>query len=181
MGRISSSWISTRAPSVLFTPCPAATTRLTPTPTTCSSAARCARLLCSLNACMLVCGLFARARAVAFLCPLVTCVGVCAALCMPSFGVRLAVVCLPQEICSGAQREHDPVRLRQRMGDLGIDAAPLEAYISGFEHGVSTARQRSPGDRRARDEASSLHVAAAVAIVAAAVVIVVALWSCFRP
>ncbi|KAJ2759549.1 aspartate--tRNA ligase dps1, partial [Coemansia nantahalensis] len=40
-----------------------------------------------------------------------------------------------QEIMSGAQRVHDPALLRERIKALGIDAAPLEDYINGFEYG----------------------------------------------
>ena len=42
-----------------------------------------------------------------------------------------------QEICSGAQRCHDPALLREILAEKGIDAEPLSAYINSFEHGVS--------------------------------------------
>ncbi|KAJ2714952.1 aspartate--tRNA ligase dps1 [Coemansia spiralis] len=40
-----------------------------------------------------------------------------------------------QEIMSGAQRIHDPALLRERIKALGVEAAPLEDYINGFEYG----------------------------------------------
>ena len=42
-----------------------------------------------------------------------------------------------QEICSGAQRCHDPSLLRHILTEKGIDSDPLVAYINSFEHGVS--------------------------------------------
>jgi aspartyl-tRNA synthetase len=42
-----------------------------------------------------------------------------------------------QEICSGAQRCHDPALLRQILAEKGVDPEPLSSYISAFEHGVS--------------------------------------------
>ena len=41
-----------------------------------------------------------------------------------------------QEICSGAQRCHDPNLLRSILNEKGIDPAPLGPYIDSFSHGV---------------------------------------------
>lgn len=42
-----------------------------------------------------------------------------------------------QEICSGAQRCHDPNLLRSVLVAKGVDPGPLESYIQSFSHGVS--------------------------------------------
>ena len=42
-----------------------------------------------------------------------------------------------QEICSGAQRCHEPELLERILAEKGVDAAPLEAYISSFRHGAA--------------------------------------------
>lgn len=43
-----------------------------------------------------------------------------------------------QEICSGAQRCHDPDMVLQRLKDKGIDTDEgLQAYVKSFRHGVS--------------------------------------------
>lgn len=43
-----------------------------------------------------------------------------------------------QEICSGAQRCHDPELLLQNLQDKGIEPGEgLESYIESFRHGVS--------------------------------------------
>jgi aspartyl-tRNA synthetase len=42
-----------------------------------------------------------------------------------------------QEICSGAQRCHDPAMLRANVASKGIDPTPLAGYLSSFEHGMS--------------------------------------------
>jgi aspartyl-tRNA synthetase len=42
-----------------------------------------------------------------------------------------------QEICSGAQRVHDPLLLKQQLRLKGVDPAPLSAYIDSFGHGVA--------------------------------------------
>ena len=49
-----------------------------------------------------------------------------------------------QEICSGAQRVHDPRLLRELLESKGVDAEPLEAYISAFEHGVGAHAGHTP-------------------------------------
>lgn len=41
-----------------------------------------------------------------------------------------------QEICSGAQRCHDPVLLEQRILDKGLDLEPFKYYVESFRHGV---------------------------------------------
>ena len=41
-----------------------------------------------------------------------------------------------QEICSGAQRCHDPDMLVKRIAEKGMDLAPLESYVQAFRHGV---------------------------------------------
>ena len=41
-----------------------------------------------------------------------------------------------QEICSGAQRCHDPELLRRRVEDKGVDTGALEGYLSSFDHGA---------------------------------------------
>lgn len=40
------------------------------------------------------------------------------------------------EILSGAQREHRPELLRERMKELGIEPLGFESYIAAFEHGM---------------------------------------------
>jgi len=42
-----------------------------------------------------------------------------------------------QEICSGAQRVHDPELLVEKIKQQGIDAEPLEPYINSFRHACS--------------------------------------------
>lgn len=42
-----------------------------------------------------------------------------------------------QEICSGAQRCHDPVMLEDAIVKRGIDPEPLKFYIDCFRHGIS--------------------------------------------
>jgi len=42
-----------------------------------------------------------------------------------------------QEICSGAQRCHDPVMLEKRILEKGLELEPLQSYIDSFRHGVS--------------------------------------------
>jgi len=42
-----------------------------------------------------------------------------------------------QEICSGAQRVHDPHLLKEQLELKGVDPEPLAAYIDSFGHGCS--------------------------------------------
>jgi len=42
-----------------------------------------------------------------------------------------------QEICSGAQRCHEPVMLEERIKAKGMDVQSLKYYIDAFRHGVS--------------------------------------------
>jgi len=42
-----------------------------------------------------------------------------------------------QEICSGAQRVHDPAMLEANLKSKGMPREPLQDYIKAFEHGVS--------------------------------------------
>lgn len=41
-----------------------------------------------------------------------------------------------QEICSGAQRVHDPELLRKQVAEKGMPLEPLTDYITSFEHGA---------------------------------------------
>jgi aspartyl-tRNA synthetase len=41
-----------------------------------------------------------------------------------------------EEICSGAQRIHDPELLARRAKDLGVDPSSLSAYIDSFKYGA---------------------------------------------
>lgn len=41
-----------------------------------------------------------------------------------------------EEICSGAQRIHDPEMLRQRAGECGLAVETLAAYIDAFRYGA---------------------------------------------
>lgn len=41
-----------------------------------------------------------------------------------------------QEICSGAQRIHDPELLTRTIEAKGVPVEPLESYINSFRHGV---------------------------------------------
>ncbi len=42
-----------------------------------------------------------------------------------------------QEICSGAQRCHDPQMLLERIKAKGLPLGPLRPYLKSFEHGCS--------------------------------------------
>jgi len=42
-----------------------------------------------------------------------------------------------QEICSGAQRCHEPEMLKSRILEKGLELGPLQSYIDSFRHGVS--------------------------------------------
>lgn len=42
-----------------------------------------------------------------------------------------------QEICSGAQRCHEPGMLTRRIADKGMDVSALQSYVESFRHGVS--------------------------------------------
>jgi aspartyl-tRNA synthetase len=39
------------------------------------------------------------------------------------------------EICSGAQRENNPVQLNKQIADLGLSTAPFEDYLKSFKYG----------------------------------------------
>lgn len=42
-----------------------------------------------------------------------------------------------QEICSGAQRCHEPNLLQERIANIGLDVSQFTAYLDAFRHGVS--------------------------------------------
>jgi nondiscriminating aspartyl-tRNA synthetase len=42
-----------------------------------------------------------------------------------------------QEICSGAQRQHNPVELEKAIVEKGVDPNTLRHYIESFRHGIS--------------------------------------------
>jgi aspartyl-tRNA synthetase len=41
-----------------------------------------------------------------------------------------------EEICSGAQRIHDPVFLQQRMRECGVDVTLIQDYVNSFKYGA---------------------------------------------
>lgn len=41
-----------------------------------------------------------------------------------------------EEVCSGAQRVHDPVMLTERAKEKGVDPASVQAYIDAFRYGA---------------------------------------------
>lgn len=55
----------------------------------------------------------------------------------PLFSNSYDIFIRGQEICSGAQRCHDPDLLEKRIIEHGIDPSSLKFYIDSFRHGIS--------------------------------------------